>query len=50
MITSRLRYVKSERKQVDSDRIVEDTKEQVEEGDYEEKELKKRWGKGKSLD
>ena len=50
IITRRLRSVKSARKQADRDRLVEDTKEQVDYLCYAAKELQTRWDKVKSLD
>ena len=50
IITRRLRSVKSARKQADRDRLVEDTKEQVDYSYYAAKELQTRWVKVKSLD
>ena len=50
IITRRLRSVKSARKQADRDRLVEDTKEQVDYLYYAAKELQIRWVKVKSLD
>ena len=50
IITRRLRSVKSARKQADRDRLVEDTKEQVDYLYYAAKELQTRWVKVKSLD